>query len=238
MVKMASLLGTIHCPDTYDEAPQGLISGLIPGLVGADSPNSSTGGVAGSDPGQDSLGWSADTADMAIPSQALGCPEAADTAVEQASLEAIKPTVKEEAETAVAGSSAPAEGSSSALADVAAFGVTYDADDSGRGQHFDDEVARAHAARVAGIEAALTNQDANLEEALVAHRTGRIARGAPAAVSAQAARNQIAPAGPSHRGAGDSAGDEEMYWLLDEFPVSPRPGAKKAQSPRQGSQRQ
>ncbi|KAL2284851.1 hypothetical protein FJTKL_08674 [Diaporthe vaccinii] len=238
VVKMASLLGTINCPDTYDEAPQGLISGLIPGLVGADSPNSSTGGVAGSDPGQDSLGWSADIADMAIPSQVLGCPDAADTAVEQASLEAINPTVKAETETAVAGSSAPTEGSSSALDDVVAFGVSYDADESGRGRHFDDEVARAHAARVAEIEAALNSQNAHLEEVLSARHAGRLSRDAPVAISAQAARNQIAPAGPSHREAGDSAGDEEMDWLLGEFPVSPRPGSEEAQSPRQGPQRQ
>lgn len=73
------LLSTIDCPDPYSEAPQGLISGL----VGTDSPNSSTRGVAGSDPGQNSLGWSADMADMAISSQALGSPVAAEPGIQR-----------------------------------------------------------------------------------------------------------------------------------------------------------
>ncbi|KAK7702632.1 hypothetical protein SLS64_009595 [Diaporthe eres] len=67
---------------------------------------------------------------------------------------------------------------------VIAFGVTYDADESGRGQHFDDEVARTHAARVAEIEAALNSQNAHLEEVLNARHAGRLSRAAPAAISA------------------------------------------------------
>lgn len=232
-IKMAALLGTIECPDAYSEAPQGLPSGL----VGANSPNSSTGGVAGSDPGHNSLDWSADIADMAMSSQALGSPVAADTSVENLVLEDVDTTVPDDTETAAVGNTATPEGSP--LDTVVALSGLYDANESGRlGQDFDDRIARAHAARVAAIEAELASQHVDLEAALSAHHAGRTTRGVPVAVSEQAARNQIASAGPSRREAGDSAGDDEMDWLLDEFPVSPRPGSKEAQSPRQRFQHQ
>lgn len=210
---------------------------------GWDSPSSSTAGVAGSDPGQASPGHLADMAaghDQTLTSsQVLGSPDTADAAVKQAALEAAEATDKEETETAGAGSSAPAEGLSLALDDVVALGVADVADDSGRvGQHFDEIVAHTHAARVAAIEAALASQNENLGAALNARRAGHTTRGEPAAVSALASRNQSAPSGPAQREAGDSAGDEEMDWLLDEFPVSPRPGSEEAASPRQRSQPQ
>ncbi|KAG6362712.1 hypothetical protein INS49_007805 [Diaporthe citri] len=207
------------------------------------SPSSSTAGVAGSDPGQASPGQSADMAtghdQTPTSSQVLVSPDAADAAVNQAALEAIETSVKEETGTAVAGSSAYPEGFSSALDDVVALSVDHDADESGRGQHFDDEVARTHAARLTTIEALLANDNALLEAALSARLAGRTTGGTSAAFTTQAARNQIAPAGPSHQEAGGSTGDEEMMdWLLDEFAFSPRPGPEQEQSPRHRSQPQ
>lgn len=62
--------------------------------------------------------------------------------------------VKDDSETAVANSTARHEGFSSALEDVVAFSSDHNADVSGNAdQHFDDMVARTHAARVAEIEA-------------------------------------------------------------------------------------
>lgn len=134
-IKMASLLGAIDCPDTYDEAPQE----LIPALVGAE------GVVPGHKHQQTKV-------QRHLPSLVAG------------------PGDQTEVGHLTNG--------------VIAFGVTDDADESGRGQHLDDEVARTHAARVAEIEAALNSQNAHLEEVLNARHTGRLSRAAQAAISA------------------------------------------------------
>lgn len=250
---MGLLLSAVQCPSAYGDVPQDIMSGITgsegavaaaavaaaaaaaaeaePDVQGAEapahgsrgwnSPSSSTAGVAGSEPRQASPDQS--------PDMAAGHAQAA---VEQVVPETVDTTIKDDPETAVVGNVAPPESSSSALDAVIAFDVAHASNESAlAAQHFDDRIARTHAARLAIIEADLARADANLEAALGARHAGGIARGAPVAVSAQAED-------PSRQAAGDSTGDEEMEWFLDEFPVSPRPGSEEAQSPRQRSQSQ
>lgn len=238
-VKIGLLMSAVQCPSTYGDFPQETMSGITgsEGAVAAaavaaaaeaeldvqgaeapahasrgwNSPSSSTAGVAGSEPRQASPDQS--------PDMAAGHAQAA---VEQVVPETVDTTIKDDPETAVVGNVAPPESSSSALDAAIAFDVAHDPNESGRGsQHFDEMIARNHAARLAAIEADLASADANLEAALGARHAGSIARGAPVTVSRQAA---------------DSTGDEEMEWFLDEPPISPRPGSEEAQSPRQRSQ--
>lgn len=136
-IKIAELLGTIQCLGAFVYASQEIVSGL----VGGDSPTSSTGGAAGSEPGQAQRGLSADGA------------------------------VKDDSETAVAGTSARRQGLPHPCHAAIALSVDHDADESGRGsQQFDEMIARTHAARLATIEAALDNQISALQAAVRAGR--------------------------------------------------------------------
>lgn len=226
-VKMVRLLGTIYCPP--GDAPWETLSSIIgyedavdreevrPAFIGLDdavasaadedgwsSPSSSIAGIAGSvsdsSQGSPARPHAADTPGK-ISSQGLASSQAVNSigsAAEQVAMSTVDETVADDNEAVSIGGSTRLEGSFSPVDDLVDLDVPHDANEPERvGHQFDDMLARDQASRVAAIEAALD-------------------------AAAQATSDRNAPTDASPGEVGESAGDEELEWFLDEPLGSPR----------------
>ena len=253
MTKIASLLSSIACP--VIDAPHETTSSIIRSEAAAEpsvqgiktsaheshgqsSLDSSTADVKAADSDLASPSQSADMAGMTsaqtlVSSQVLS---SSDVAVKQLVSDAMEKINEDDEEAAAVGSTALQKDPPSPVGAVAASIVVHDSNTSGyAGQDFDEMVARAHEARVAAIEAALNNPNADLEATMQAVRARRIIRRAPVAAPAQVTGGQASNSGHSRQAATQPARDGELEWFRGEPPTSPQPDSAPVRSPRQSN---